>query len=223
MSVSRREFLQYSSLAALGWGAGGVARIASAAAACEITLRITSERIELIDGEAVSLWAYSVTACEGMACNQVDVENFRCQRPVPGPVFRVTEGETIRLTIRNDTVPRQPHGFEIPGIPGSHIAPTMNEGSVEFNVPASSSGTYLYLDPTNAPVNRVLGLQGAFVGVPVYGRTPSGSPTPYGIDQQTSAFTALFAALGNAGPASAKATGRWICSATSRRSSARCS
>jgi hypothetical protein len=192
-------------MAALGWSIGSLGRVASATdVGCEIVLRITSEMIELIDGQSVSMWAYSVAACEGMTCNRVDVQNFRCRRPVPGPIFRVSEGEKIRVTIRNDTIPRQPHGFEIHGIPGSLIAPTLNEGTAEFTVPEGFAGSYLYLDSANAPVNRVLGLHGAFVVTPLDGRTPDGSPTPYSRAQQTSGLHALFDALGDAGPASAK-------------------
>ena len=63
-----------------------------------------------------------------------------------------------------------PHAFIIPGAAGdapmvdTGPIPPGETGSVEFE--AKEPGTYLYYDNLNAPVNRVMGLHGAFVVMP---------------------------------------------------------
>lgn len=83
----------------------------------------------------------------------------------PGPIVFTVEGGTINLIVTNAL--DENHEFAVPGIgfttgpiaPGDTFTGTIN-------VPAASAGTYLYFDTLNAPVNRVMGLHGAFVVMP---------------------------------------------------------
>ena len=112
----------------------------------------------------------------------------------PHPALRTLEGETIEITVINrDT---RPHGFAVTGVPAAlipSIAP--NETRVSrFTAPVG--GSYLYHDPINSPVNRLLGLYGGFIVAPRLGTTPNGSPTPFSRDRQTAEVRAFFDALG---------------------------
>jgi FtsP/CotA-like multicopper oxidase with cupredoxin domain len=112
---------------------------------------------------------------------------------VPGPTILATQGDTIPVTITNNLT--QEHAFFIPGIFGSGpIAPgaTINR---TINV-TGPPGTYLYFDNRNAPVNRVMGLHGAFVVMPA---AASGARwTPYAAGQVTPQVQQLFNDLGTA-------------------------
>jgi hypothetical protein len=83
----------------------------------------------------------------------------------PGPLIFALEGDTINLSVTN-ALP-QNHEFAIPGIgfTTGPIAPGATFTGV-INVPAGSAGSYLYYDTLNAPVNRVMGLHGAFIVMP---------------------------------------------------------
>ena len=112
----------------------------------------------------------------------------------PHPPLQALEGETIEFRITNhDTVP---HGFAIPGIPAASIAsiPPDQTRTVTFTAPYG--GSYIYLDPLNAPINRLVGLYGAFAVTPRLGTTLAGSPTPFSRSRHTPEVVALFNALG---------------------------
>lgn len=83
----------------------------------------------------------------------------------PGPLIFALEGDAIDLSVTNSL--DEDHEFAIPGIgfTTGPIAPGATfTGTIP--VPAVSAGTYLYFDPLNAPVNRVMGLHGAFIVMP---------------------------------------------------------
>ncbi|MCK9374685.1 MAG: multicopper oxidase domain-containing protein [Syntrophobacterales bacterium] len=98
----------------------------------------------------------------------------------PGPVIFTTKGYRLTVNVTNEL--DEPHAFSIPrlGVTTGPIAPGAT-GSVTFT--ASKAGTFLYYDDLNAPVNRVMGLHGAFIVMPyqaVTGHkfTPFDNPPP---------------------------------------------
>ena len=110
------------------------------------------------------------------------------------PPLEALEGETIAIKVTNaDTVP---HGFAITGIPAASIASIPPEQTRTVTFTAPFGGSYIYHDPLDAPINRLVGLYGAFVITPRLGTTPAGSPTPFSREQQTTEVRALFDALG---------------------------
>lgn len=97
----------------------------------------------------------------------------------PGPQIFAITGDTITVNVTNSL--DGPHAFAIPGlgVTTGSIAPGAT-ATVAFT--AGAPGTYLYYDNLNAPVNRVMGLHGAFVIMPAAaaaGRqlTPYANPT----------------------------------------------
>jgi FtsP/CotA-like multicopper oxidase with cupredoxin domain len=92
----------------------------------------------------------------------------------------VTQGEAVQVTVTNAL--DEPHAWAVPALEFTTgpIAPGQTV-TVEFT--ASNSGTFLYYDNLNEPVNRVMGLHGALVVMPAqpaagHKFTPYDNPTP---------------------------------------------
>ena len=60
-------------------------------------------------------------------------------------------------------------------IEGPIISPM---SQVDFSFLAPAAGTYLYFDPLNNPINRIMGLHGTLVVLPTGGETPYSNPPP---------------------------------------------
>lgn len=83
----------------------------------------------------------------------------------PGPIIFAREGDLIDISVTNAL--DENHELAIPGI-GFTTGPIAPGASFagQIAVPANAAGTYLYFDTLNAPVNRMMGLHGAFVVMP---------------------------------------------------------
>lgn len=195
--MRRRSFLELAA-----FGASTIALPGGAALAADkpdITLFIRDALVELVDGRQVLMVLYQ-SMKRGAA---IDNGRFDDERAEPievatSPVLRAREGEALTIRVKNLT--SRTHGFEIPGAPGSRIKkiPPGKARKRTFIVPPG--GAYFYLDPTDAPVYRTLGLHGAFISEPINGETEEGAPTPYSRDGHTQAVRALFNALGDNAP-----------------------
>lgn len=86
----------------------------------------------------------------------------RLSADCPGPNIIATEDEMIDITLTNEL--DEPHAFFIRGVFNS--GPIAPGESKSFTFKAPEGGTYLYYDNLNDPVNRVMGLHGAFVSMP---------------------------------------------------------
>jgi hypothetical protein len=73
-------------------------------------------------------------------------------------------GSTVRIRVHNRL--RETHRWQIPNVAGADTLAIAPGESVVLSFPAPAPGTYIYSDPGNAPVQRVLGLHGALVVVP---------------------------------------------------------
>jgi FtsP/CotA-like multicopper oxidase with cupredoxin domain len=175
----RRQFLKYGAFGAAAALVPTAAFAQTGPILREFNLAIDPVDAELIDGTIVYMLVFAQDGGSGE----------------PRPVLRVVQGDTVKITVRNRD-DRQAHGFAVRGVTGASIAsiPPNGEATVTFTAPAG--GTYLYLDPTNAPLNRLLGLHGAFVSLPRSAKTPAGAPIPYSPVAQTAAAQAFFDALG---------------------------
>jgi hypothetical protein len=182
--MKRREFLKLGGAAIVVGGAGGVSLfrpVAAVAASAAVELTMVEADHEMVDGVLVPGWAFESNLAAG---------GVLLGARIPGPTLFVTEGETLRIRVRNRIPNGGPHAFAIPGVVDS--GPLAEDDEVEVAFTAPAAGTYLYLDPLNAPVNRVLGLHGAMVVLP----PPVGHRTPYGAP--TDAVRRLFDDLGTA-------------------------
>ncbi len=165
--IDRRRFLGLgmtglAGAMALGLQAPRIADLATGrafAAAPVRALTITDAMVEMSDLERVYMWTFA------------DELSPR----LPGPLLSYVEGEDVALSITN--ILDQPHAFAVAGtgIGSGSIAPGAT-ATVSFTAPAP--GTYIYLDPLGAPLNRLMGLHGVMVVLPKKGPTPYASPTP---------------------------------------------
>jgi FtsP/CotA-like multicopper oxidase with cupredoxin domain len=150
----------------------GLSRSMARAADGPIDLRMDEAEAEMIDLTRVPVWTFGDD--EGPS--------------LPGPTITAVEGETIALRVRNDL--DRPHAFAVAGTPiSSGPIPAGERTEISFTAPAA--GTYIYLDPLAAPLNRLMGLHGVLVVLPADLRTPYSSPTP--------ALSRLFGDLGTSG------------------------
>ncbi len=182
--MERRDFLK---LGAAGVAVAGVGLPVSPAAAAThaFELGIVDTQVELIDGTLVNMLAFT---------------RSQIGKPsIPGPVFRVKEGDTVTITIRNTRL--EDHRFDIPGIDGATSGAIPPGGSRTVSFTAPVAGTYMYEDGLMGPLYRVLGLHGVLVVEPLNGRTANNSQTPFSLDkianpQAVQSVSAVFDAMG---------------------------
>lgn len=166
-SLSRRDFVKLGVGGLTAFAVGSVTipnifrgstRLATAAGAA-INLVMTDALVEMYDLKRVYMWLFA---------DQVGPK-------FPGPTILATEGDLLGISLTNDL--GEPHAFAVSGttINSGPIAPGQ-AATVSFTAPPA--GTYIYYDPLNEPVNRVLGLHGVLVSMPQAGNTPYSNPTP---------------------------------------------
>ena len=184
--MKRREFIKYGMTGLAAIAVGGLEippifqRQADAANHNIIDLYMMEAMVEMVDLTPVFHWVFASSPTE---------PSF------PGPVIFATQGDAITLRVTNNLT--EVHGFRIMGT--NIQIPAINPGAtkaVRFMVPAA--GTYLYVDPLNAPVNRVLGLHGAFIVLPRNQPGTRANPnnrTPY--TYSTPTVSRLFKDLGH--------------------------
>ena len=173
--MERRDFIKLGLSAITAGCVSGIPpifKVTEALAARQtVILNITEVFHQMVDEtEVVYSWAYA---------SPVTGPN------IPGPVIFANDGELLLIKVNNTL--DEPHGLAISGLfEGAFLVdsgpiPPGQSRTVAF--PAPPPGTYLYQDPVNFPVNRVLGLHGVLVVMPraaVNGNalTPYRDPTP---------------------------------------------
>lgn len=158
--MNRRDFLKtgMAGLALLSLKTLGCSSSDPAYRGTTFNLNISAALFEMIDGRKVFMWSF---------------HDPQSAPRMPGPVIQVTEGDAVRISVTNTL--EENHAFAIPGVADSGIIAPGATAVVSFTAPAG--GSYLYFDPLNAPVNRVLGLHGAMIVLPKTGNTPYSIPT----------------------------------------------
>jgi hypothetical protein len=172
--MKRRQFLKMGAAGTAAVFSPGIAWSQSASGPIRLTIEPVDN--EMIDGYMCYMLAF-----------------FR-EGEEARPLLRAQQGSTVEIEVtnRDDVV----HGFAITGVPLANALEIAPGETRRINFKAPAAGSYIYYDPTNDPVNRLVGLQGALVIDPQQGATPTGSPTPYGRGKQTPAIQKLFDALG---------------------------
>ncbi|MDO3378356.1 multicopper oxidase domain-containing protein [Geoalkalibacter halelectricus] len=203
--MKRRDFLKFTStglaVVAVGsmadWPAfwRGSQAHASSFGLDRLELEMVAVDAEMVDGIPVPMWAFKIDdddhEGEGM-------EHHITAARIPGPALVALAGDRIRLRITNSIAGTRTHRFAIPGVTltvngtqmDSVVVPHDDRVDIEFTAPAP--GTYMYLDPENAPINRMMGLHGVLVSM----ANPVGNNTPY--LSPTSNIQKLFNDLGTA-------------------------
>ncbi len=191
--MNRREFLKFSScgvsFVAVGSTMplilGGNPAFAQVSSSSRLDLEMVEVDAQMVDGVTVPMWAFEINDNSPLGAPEL----LGLPR-IPGPALFALEGDTIRLRVRNRIPNGGLHAFAIPGVVETEPLEEGDRAEVEFIAP--KPGTYVYLDPLNAPVNRVMGLHGVLVVLP----NPVGNFTPY--SDPTPRIQALFGDLGRA-------------------------
>lgn len=197
--MDRRDFLKISltGMAAIAVGSvkiPGMFQNQAHAADKIINLTMMEADVQMFDATLVYHWVFAADVSPVAARNSVRGMQEQVQ-PVagptagtqlfpsfPGPAIFATAGDTITLNITNNLPPNVPHAFQIVGTKiKTGPIPTGETRSITFKVP--EGGTYMYIDPLNAPINRVMGLHGALISLPAapqpgHRETPYSKPTP---------------------------------------------
>jgi len=159
--IDRRAFLK-----ACAVGSGAVAVTASGLLTLESFRAEGARRV----GGGPMPRSYSLRAREG-SISTVDGKTLYARgfadevgaMSIPGPALWAREGEWVTITLTNDAP--EEHGIAIEGVAvGPPVRPG---GSAEIAFQAPHPGTYIYHDPAESPLNRALGMYGAFVVVPL--------------------------------------------------------
>jgi FtsP/CotA-like multicopper oxidase with cupredoxin domain len=175
MAVSRRDFLKY--------GVGGLVVGSQLSWLLENKAYAATQTLDFTITDAMK---QMVTYNQVNTSAQCYFWIYKSNTPnlpaeVPGPHIFCTEGDTITITLTNEL--DEPHGFKVQGVANTNpgkIQPGKKK-TITFTAPAA--GSYLYYDPFNEPVNRVMGLHGAFIVMPAakvagHNWTPYSNPTP---------------------------------------------
>lgn len=181
--MNRRQILKQGALAAATTALASET-LATDAAAATLTIDLTIEPVdvEMIDGTIVYMLLYYGGPAGPNTAR---------------PRLTVTEGDTVNIRVRNNAP--EAHGFAITGIPASRINSIAPGALATCRFTAPIGGTYMYTDPVNDPVFRVVGLHGPLVVRPRNGTTPAGAPIPYSRTEQTPQMRQLFNQFGVAG------------------------
>jgi hypothetical protein len=166
--MDRRDFIKRGATGLFGLAAtsstiaASLGRVAEAIPMATKTfdLDIDEALVEMVDETPVYMWLYADKA--------TGTPHY------PGPLLLANDGDEITVNLRN--LLDEEHSFVIPGVVDSGPIAPAGSATVTFMAPAP--GQYLYHDALNAPVNRVLGLHGMLMVMPLSGNTPYASPTP---------------------------------------------
>ena len=203
--MKRREFIKYSTagLAAIALGQhvlpGMFRGINAQAASIPVGLRILDAEKEMVDTRPLFHYAF---ADFDATTNPINPLATDFGPRVPGPVIRVNAGDTIQITLDNDSTVA--HSFAVSGvaIPGAPTVPPGGQATFSFDAPPP--GSYFYYDPLRnvkeflpaLPVpqpslNTLLGAYGALIVMP----SPQAN-NPYGA-AATPNIQTLFGHFGN--------------------------
>lgn len=178
--MERRNFLKAGAVGVVAATVMPGPQLEAAVTANNFSLTIAPANAQMIDGTMVYVLTYFLNSTQAR------------------PELRVLEGQTITIDVHNSD--RVPHGFSVPGIPRATIPQIAAGGRARVTFVAPAAGSFLYVDPYKAPLNRVLGLQGAFIVEPASRSTLAGSPTPYSNATHTPQVAAIFNAMGGGHP-----------------------
>lgn len=168
--MNRRQFLKYNAYGLAAVALGSLAVRSSGQAAGALALSMEEAMVEMVDGTPVYHWVFKLAG--------EPLPRF------PGPLIFARTGDPVTLEITNNL--DEPHEFRILGAGpgGTDIVSTPavippDGGTATLSFTPAEAGTFMYLDPRNAPVNRVLGLHGTLVVLPHAVKEHTLVNTPY--------------------------------------------
>lgn len=202
--ISRRDFLKYAggSIAVLVVGSKLSSVLENRAFAQEVIpvqtldFHITDALKQMHTHNSINtaecyFWIYKTEIISSNVGNVPGPIKPEC----PGPTIMMVKGDTVHIKVTNDL--DEPHAFSVPGLGLNTVPDVIPPGEFrEYDIAATKCGAFLYYDNLNEPVNRMMGLHGAFIILPTEAeRAPGHNLTPY--DNPTSHVQAIFDAFGD--------------------------
>ena len=142
--IEPRQNMGYSVLPAALMGVVLLLTSIATARDVSVDIYVRAGTISTVDGRSLPALCYTLDPFGSAA--------------LPAPVLTLEAGDVLLATLHNQD--DQPHGFEVVGLGGSDssVAPGTAQ-TFSFSFPVS--GTWLYRDPIDYPINQGLGLAGA--------------------------------------------------------------
>ena len=120
--------------------------------------------------DGVKVFELTTKAVQWMILEGVTVTAFTYNGTVPGPMIRVTEGDRVRVIVRNELpVPTTIHwhGVEVPnamdGVPGVTQDPIQPGETFTYEFTAKPAGTFMYHSHYESDRQVVAGLYAPFI------------------------------------------------------------
>jgi FtsP/CotA-like multicopper oxidase with cupredoxin domain len=126
---------------------------------------------KIVDG--VKVYELTASRVQWETSPGVKVEAFAYNEQVPGPQIRVTEGDRVRILLKNNLAESTAihfHGLELPnamdGVPYITQPPVKPGQSFTYEFTVPNSGTHMYHSHHNSTKQVGMGLLGAFLVAP---------------------------------------------------------
>jgi FtsP/CotA-like multicopper oxidase with cupredoxin domain len=120
--------------------------------------------------DGVKVFELTTKAVQWMILEGVTITAFTYNGTVPGPMIRVTEGDRVRVIVRNELpVPTTIHwhGVEVPnamdGVPGVTQDPIQPGETFTYGFTAKPAGTFMYHSHYESDRQVVAGLYAPFI------------------------------------------------------------
>ena len=126
--------------------------------------------LEFREENGVKVFELTTKAVQWPILDDVSVTAFTYNGTVPGPMIRVTEGDQVRIVVKNelpDPTTIHWHGVEVPnamdGVPGVTQDPIEPGESFTYEFTAKPAGTFMYHSHFEGDVQVSAGLYAPFV------------------------------------------------------------
>lgn len=136
--------------------------------------------LEFREENGVKVFELTAKAVKWTILDGTSVTAFTYNGTVPGPMIRVTEGDQVRIVIKNelpDATTVHWHGIEVPnamdGVPGVTQDPIEPGETFTYEFAAKPAGTFMYHSHFEGDVQVSAGLYAPFIIVP---KEPEANP-----------------------------------------------
>ncbi len=120
--------------------------------------------------DGVKVFELTTKAVQWEILDGVTVTAFTCNGTVPGPMIRVTEGDRVRIIVKNelpDPTTIHWHGVEVPnamdGVPDVTQEPIQPGETFTYEFTAKPAGTFMYHSHYEGDVQVMAGLYAPFI------------------------------------------------------------
>lgn len=138
--------------------------------AAPATEKVGGQPLAYRDDKGVKVFELTTKVVKWPILDGVTVTAYTYNGTVPGPMIRVTEGDRVRIIVKNelpDPTTVHWHGVEVPnamdGVPGVTQDPIQPGGTFTYEFVAKPAGTFMYHSHFEGDVQVSAGLYAPFV------------------------------------------------------------